>query len=338
MTMPVHISELTPRYGLQFLGHLESGLQKLIPLEKKLRLIRILQDSLVDYIEIGSFSHPKSVPQMKDTGDLANHLNPHNDRQFGALVPNVAGYKRFRQQENVNTAAVSVSASERHAQRDLNATVDQALARSEAVAIEAQQDGRYLRGHLACAFQEFGADFKRPSQLAIVKRLCKELMGFGCEMVSLADIGGMTTPPRVKEVLCELSKLEAVDIKSNISVAFHDGAGYGLACAYAAYELGVRNFDSSIGGLGGSRAAWNQSGLAGSVPTEHLVEMLSRIGAEIDVQKTDLHNAGQIVLEITEFLGEPQPSSILMPTWLRHAIKWVPLRDELTRPNHDEND
>jgi isopropylmalate/homocitrate/citramalate synthase len=58
---------------------------------------------------------------------------------------------------------------------------------------------------------------------------------------------------------------------------FHNTRGLGLANALAAYEEGVRSFDSSLGGLGGCPFAPRASG---NISTEDLVYLLS--GEEIE--------------------------------------------------------
>jgi len=64
----------------------------------------------------------------------------------------------------------------------------------------------------------------------------------------------------------------------------HNTRGLGLANCLAAYEEGVRTFDSSLGGLGGCPYA---PGASGNVVTEDLVFMFEAMGVAtgIDLER-----------------------------------------------------
>jgi hydroxymethylglutaryl-CoA lyase len=60
----------------------------------------------------------------------------------------------------------------------------------------------------------------------------------------------------------------------------HNTRGLGLANCLAAYDVGVRTFDSSLGGLGGCPYA---PGASGNVVTEDLVFMFEAMGVDTGV-------------------------------------------------------
>lgn len=64
----------------------------------------------------------------------------------------------------------------------------------------------------------------------------------------------------------------------------HNTRGLGLANCLAAYDVGVRAFDSSLGGLGGCPYA---PGASGNVVTEDLVFMFEAMGVStgVDIPK-----------------------------------------------------
>ena len=77
---------------------LRDGLQNektILSTEDKLTLLRGLIDAGFKVIEVGSFMHPKKVPQMADTDDLFKALvNENPDVELRALIPNLRGVQR----------------------------------------------------------------------------------------------------------------------------------------------------------------------------------------------------------------------------------------------------
>ncbi|MBW2113150.1 MAG: hydroxymethylglutaryl-CoA lyase, partial [Deltaproteobacteria bacterium] len=104
--------------------------------------------------------------------------------------------------------------------------------------------------------------------IEMVTRLCF----MGAKEISLLDSTGMADPKQVKEILGELLGL---NLSVDLAVHFHDTRGTGLVNCVAAYEAGVRIFDTAIGGLSGTpfgapdlnMGFWN-------IPTEDLVHFL----------------------------------------------------------------
>jgi hydroxymethylglutaryl-CoA lyase len=102
-----------------------------------------------------------------------------------------------------------------------------------------------------------------------------------CEGVALADTVGYANPAQVRRVFRRVKQ----EIGDQLEGAhFHNTRGLGLANALAAYEEGVRSFDSSMGGLGGCPFA---PGASGNVITEDLVFMFESMGVAtgIDFEK-----------------------------------------------------
>ncbi|HET7669037.1 MAG TPA: hydroxymethylglutaryl-CoA lyase, partial [Burkholderiales bacterium] len=76
---------------------------------------------------------------------------------------------------------------------------------------------------------------------------------------------------------------------------FHNTRGLGLANALAAYEEGVRAFDSSLGGLGGCPFA---PGASGNVITEDLVFMFEAMGVSTGIDLDKLMVARKIMVDV----------------------------------------
>ena len=96
----------------------------------------------------------------------------------------------------------------------------------------------------------------------------------GVEHVALGDTTGMATPSAVKDLFSKTRRRAIVPIAH-----FHDSRGTGLVNYVAAYEAGVRHFDSSFGGVGGHPAKVKYGGgFTGNVCTEDLVNLFESMG------------------------------------------------------------
>lgn len=302
----VKICEMSPRDGLQYLGGSGApGAGGIVPVEPRLRLIEAMIAAGVHHIEVGAYVSPKGTPQMAPTDELGQRLAPRNGVELAALVPNAAGYQRFRA-SRCNVVAIFPTASEAHARRNFGGrSVDDVLALAGDVSRMALADGYALRGHVSAGFQDMGAATDR-SDLQLVVRVCRAVLDdFGCEYLTLADTNGTTNPARVNEVLDALG--ESLGGLERIGVHFHDRYGTGIANAYAAYLRGVRVFDASLGGVGGSKAA---SQMVGNIATESLVAMFEGMGVRTGIDNDLLlRHAGAVLAEICAAAGEPHPPS-----------------------------
>lgn len=322
----VKICEMSPRDGLQYLGGKDAvATGRVIPLESRLRLIEAMIAAGVRHIEVGAFVSPKGTPQMAMTDDLGRALSTHVvDRlELAALVPNAAGYERFKA-SGLNVVAIFPTASEAHASKNFGGrTVDQVLTMAGEVSHVALKDGYGLRGHVSAAFQDM-ATAAAGSDIQTVIRVCRVVLeDFGCEYLTMADTNGTTNPARVGEVLDAVGT--ALGGLERIGVHLHDRYGTGVANAYAAWEKGVRIFDSSLGGVGGSVAASavGGGGMVGNIATESLVAMFEGMGVStgIDVDAL-MRDAGAVLQEICEAAGEFAPPSAFLRDRLGYGGRW----------------
>src|SRR5919201_3293520 len=93
----------------------------------------------------------------------------------------------------------------------------------------------------------------------------KRLLDMGCDELSLGDTSGVGTPHEVAALLDTVTRAVPID---NVAMHFHDTYGQALANAQTAMERGVRIFDTSTGGIGGSPFA-KMAG--GNLATEDLL-------------------------------------------------------------------
>lgn len=288
MTPDVTIVEVGPRDGLQN----ESAH---VPTERKIAFIESLAAAGHRRIEATAFVHPRAIPQLADADAVAGHLPLRDGLLFTALVPNERGVERVRRTP-IGEWAVFTAASETFNNRNINCGIDESFERFAPVVAAARVEGRRVRGYCSTVLHcPYEGRISPAAAVAVVKRL----FDAGCVEVSLGDTIGKGNPAEVR-ALCGL--LAAEGLLSRCAVHFHDTYGMGAANCLAAFEAGVRVFDSSAGGLGGCPYA---PGAAGNTATEDLIFMFEGMGMGTGI---DMGAQIQATSLIEEVLGRQLPS------------------------------
>lgn len=301
----VTVNEVGPRDGLQSQG-------KTLSLDERLLMIDALLDSGIRSIEVGSFVSPKAVPQMAGTGELFGRLPMTDAVAYSALVPNMRGYELARE-AGVRSVAVVLSATETMNQRNINMSLEQTTAVCAELMQRAREDGIQARAYVAVAFE---CPFEGLTPPSVVEHLTKRMFEAGADKVIIADTIGAANPRAVREVL---ERLTPYDAARQLSCHFHDTRGMALANVLAALECGVREFDSSIGGLGGCPFS---PGATGNLATEDLVLMLDAMGLRSGIDPLALVTSVQRVQALT---GTPLGG---------HSFRWLDRQAEKQQGGH----
>ena len=266
----VRIHEVGPRDGLQ-------NEERLISVARKVALIDLLSRSGLRDIELGSFVSPKWVPQMADTDQVLARLRPAPGVRYAVLVPNMRGWEGFlaaRRKDMVTDIAVFISASEGFSQSNLNCSIAESVARLRPVVRAAQDAGVAVRGYVSCVTDCPFDGPTDPQQVADAVALLREVAPMP---VSLGDTIGKGTPVRVAAMLKAVLEVAPAAM---LAGHFHDTGGQALANIEASLDLGLRAFDSAVGGLGGCPYA---PGAPGNVATEAVLALLARLGYDTGV-------------------------------------------------------
>jgi hydroxymethylglutaryl-CoA lyase len=223
-------------------------------------------------VEATSYSNPKVVPQFADATDLLRTLGRRPGVHYKATCANVRAVERAMADLDAgygaNEISLLVSATEAHSQRNLNRSRTAQWRNVEDMVRAAQ--GRFrLIGTVSVAF---GCPFEGRVDPAVVAADFEKFTALDVEHVALGDTIGTATPASVKSLFGR--------IHGGIPIAhFHDTRGTGLANYIAAYEAGVRWFDSAFGGVGGHPAKVKYGdGHTGNVATEDLVNLFESMG------------------------------------------------------------
>lgn len=283
--------DVAPRDGLQN-DPAELGV------DEKVELVHRLLEAGVYRVEVGSFVSPKWVPKMADTDEVVRRLGPARSL-CTCLIPNERGYDRALAIGLKDVRAV-VAASSTMNRKNFGCETEETLAEIHRVARRAQADGISLGGVVATAF---GCPYEGRVAPGAVVNLVRRLADLGTREVLLADTTGVAVPPQVAR-LCDACFPAVVGTDARLGIHLHNTRNAGYANAFAAWEVGVRLFDASLGGIGGCPFA---PGATGNIATEDLVHMLERSGVKTGI---DLEALIAASCWLTDRLGHGVPSLV----------------------------
>ena len=290
MVETVRIVEMGPRDGLQ-------NEKTLVSTDIKLELIRRLAETGLRAIEATAFVSPKWVPQMADHAEVMRRLQPVAGVEYPVLVPNMQGYERAVA-TGAREVAVFAAASESFSRRNINCSVAESLERFAPIFAAARQQGVRVRGYVSCVV---ACPYEGPVAPSAVAAVAEHLFRAGCTEISLGDTIGTGTPASVIAMLDDVVRVVPRD---RLAGHFHDTYGMAVANVHAAWQFGLRVFDSSVGGLGGCPYA---KGASGNVATEELVFLFRGLGVETGIDLDKLVDAS---LWINHQLGCPPSSRV----------------------------
>ena len=278
MALPasVRIVEVGPRDGLQ-------NEKTIIPTAAKIELVDRLSATGLQTVEATSFVSPKWVPQLADAAEVYAGIRRRPGVRYPVLVPNEQGYERARA-AGADEIAVFTAASEAFNKANINATIDESLARFAPVLARAKADGLPVRGYVSTVL---GCPYQGEVPVADVVRVARALHDMGCYEVSLGDTIGVGTPGKARAMLRAVA--EAVPMPA-LAVHFHDTYGQALANILACLEEGVAVVDAAVSGTGGCPYA---KGATGNVASEDVAYMLHGMGIATGIDLAALSDTGR---------------------------------------------
>ena len=264
----VLISEVGPRDGLQ-------SVKATMPTADKFRWIDALVAAGLREIEVCSFVPAKHLPQMADAAEVVRHALTHPGVTVMALVPNLRGAESALK-AGVHKLTIPVSASAAHSSANVRRTREEMIEEVRAI-VRLRNDrapGVKIEAGISTAF---GCSIQGEVKEDDVVWIASECVAAGVDEAGLSDSTGMANPAQVRRLF---NKVRAAIGDKTGAAHMHNTRGLGLANCLAAYDVGVRTFDSSLGGLGGCPYA---PGASGNVVTEDLVFMFEAMGVSTGV-------------------------------------------------------
>jgi hydroxymethylglutaryl-CoA lyase len=223
------------------------------------------------------------VPQLADAAEVYAGIVRRPGVRYPVLVPNEQGYERARV-AGADEVAVFTAASEAFNKANINATIDESLARFAPVLARAKADGVPVRGYVSTVL---GCPYQGEVPVADVVRVARALHAMGCYEVSLGDTIGVGTPGKARAMLRAVA--EAVPMPA-LAVHFHDTYGQALANILACLEEGVAVVDAAVSGTGGCPYA---KGATGNVASEDVAYMLHGMGIATGIDLAALSDTGR---------------------------------------------
>jgi len=273
----VEIFEVGPRDGLQ-------NEQRAIPVAEKVALVDCLSRAGFNRIEVASFVSPERVPQMAGSADVLAGITRAGGVRYGALTPNMRGYEDALAAK-ADEIAVFASASEGFSKANINASISESIDRFVPILEAARHIDLPVRGYVSCVTD---CPYDGPTLPEKVAEVADRLFALGCYEISLGDTVGQGTPDKIAHML--LAVRERVPV-TRLAGHFHDTNGRAIDNIDAALALGVRVFDTSVGGLGGCPFA---PGSSGNVATEAVAAHLERLGYQTGLDSAILDEAAQM--------------------------------------------
>lgn len=255
---------------------LRDGLQNVdqhISVDDRLTIIDGLIDSGIKNIQVASFVNPKRVPQMAMAEDLAKRIDRKKGVEFSGLVFNQKGVERALNC-GLNKIETSISISEIYSQKNLAMDISKSLKNLKYIVSMAKSNSMNIRAGLQCVW---GYEDNEPfNHLVVIERL-KEIIGMGVKRISLCDTSGFADPRKLSKLLDEVFSLFS-DIE--ISIHLHNTNGLGLVNLFTALDFGIREIDTSLGGIGGSPFIKDSKG---NIATEDAVYLMEAMGYDMGV-------------------------------------------------------
>jgi hydroxymethylglutaryl-CoA lyase len=286
----VSIREVGPRDGLQN--------EEPVPADAKVRLLDALSRTGVRRIEAVSFVRPKAIPQMADADEVWERAAKVDGVRYSALVPNLRGAQRALA-AGFTEIEVVVSASDTHNRKNVNRSTAESLDDIAALIETLHQVGASAEVVVSTSF---GCPFEGNVDPVRVAGIVDRVVADGADRVAFGDTTGMATPRRVRDVVTVVRERHP-DLP--VLLHFHNTRGTALANILTALELGMTEYDASVGGLGGCPYA---PGATGNVATEEVVHMLHDMGVETGIDLAVLIDAARLAQEI---VGRELPSGVL---------------------------
>ena len=237
-----------------------------------------------------SFVSPKLVPQMAGTDRIWRSLQKKQGVRYSVLVLNKRGLEEAHV-AGVPHVEIYVSASETHSMKNAHMTVEKALAEACLMVEQARGYGMAVTAGVMCAF---GCHYEGAVPVEKVLEMAEALEEQNPTEIGLADTTGMAEPSLVQRIVGLLAKRVFPD---RIALHLHDTRGLGLANLQQAVQMGVRKFDSSVGGLGGCPFI---PGAPGNISTEAAVETVETLGYETGI---DVAQIRLVAADLQELLG-----------------------------------
>jgi len=307
----VTIGDITVRDGFQ---HEEI----FIPTAAKLWLSEQLILAGFKHIEVTNFGNPKGMPQFQDADELFIKLR--NSKQIKHLLDEVKLTAITIRERAIDRAIkaheagigpdrilVMVSTSESHQMKNSGLSIADYFKMCEEWIPKAREAGMKVNGTVSTIW---GCPIEGPTEMSKAVEFTKKWFEIGATDVEHADHDGSASPDRVYRYYSML--MDAFGAPDKHIVHFHTTRGWGMANVLAALQVGMTNYESTMGGIGGQPANfvsgvpvsgtgkyyYKDPNIVGLVSTEDMVVMMDEMGIDTGVDIDKVLEIGAVVERI----------------------------------------
>ena len=268
--------------------------------EIRVEIALSLIDAGFTNIEILSCVNPPVAPAMNKEAirKIARDLGRVNGVNLITLVPNEIGYKGFLSAglgpDGYNhTMGLFFSAVEAHNLANLGRPIRETIEEYEIILRDASSRGVRVIGYISAAF-----GYTDPDNGALYKPNIDEINAYidllidrGVDALTLSDLQGIAQEKETRQVLETILDRRKGRNVDRLGYHPHNVAGkQAIANSKIAYDVGIRRFDSSLGGTGGC-----VTGAPGNQPTEQLVLSFHSLGIETGLDEKRVFSLAQKV-------------------------------------------
>lgn len=281
----------TPRDGIQ-------GIKKFIPTKKKVEYINQLLKVGFDTVEVGSFVSKKAIPQLKDTDDVLKKLDLSDSHsKIMVLVGNMRGAKEAMKNDAIDHLSFPFSFSKTFLQKNLNTDLEKGFQTVEQLFNLSMESGKELIVYLSMGF---GNPYGDEWNMEMVEYWTGKLYDLGLRTIPLSDITGEAGTERIESVFTRL--IEKFP-KAEFGFHLHAPRGEWKPKVDAAFNAGIRRFDTVVGGLGGCPMTGKE--MLSNLDAVSLIEYLSKKEVSHHLDLKELFQASKLAREIKAY-GEDE--------------------------------
>lgn len=262
----VKIVEVGPRDGLQ-------NENSFVATGDKISFINILSSAGFSEIETTSFVNPVVIPQLSDAVDVLKNITRSPSTVYSCLVPNIKGLKNAFLTP-FQKAVFFVAASETFNKKNVNMSINDSFSKFKEMTNICKENNWLIRGSISTAFV---CPFEGKVPYENVEMVIDRFLDLGINELTLCDTVGVVSPKETEGLIKHLEKKYPL---SMFSLHLHNTKGVAIASVYKALELGIRTFETSVGGLGGCP---NAPSASGNLATEEVVYLFERSGVKTGI-------------------------------------------------------
>jgi hydroxymethylglutaryl-CoA lyase len=258
------------------------GIKHFIPTEKKIDYLNKLLKVGFNAIDFGSFVSPKAIPQLTDTGLVADNLiTEHIDTDLIAIVVNHKGALEASNHNNIKSLAFPFSISDVFLQKNIKASITEAFERIIDIHNQCIINDKELIVHISMAF---GNPYGDEYSYDLLYKWISKLAALGIETIILSDTVGIGKT----EIIQEVFEILIPDFKYiEFGTHLHSVPAESVSRLEAAYNGGCRRFDGALKGYGG--CPMSGIDLVGNISTEIIIDFIESKGHDTGINKVILN-------------------------------------------------